>query len=546
MSSDDCEHCSPVLPRDSDRGSSVSSELQDEYEELLRCAVVTPRFELSDPSQLLRLSQLSRPAGGTSQKSLPPEEAEATSARASPLIQESPAQVRAEETLTRPPVALGEAQRPQAASETSRQINTSPTIAVVTEIFASEEKMNKMENILDTWSDSLKANVLTELRKWKLAFMEQHRLELRKERERHEAQAAELRTEMCSLKDLLHTYEISNQRKDEVIRNLSRAIDRQRERLELMRSFTHWRLQRCSSLEEAQGTHMAEQHYQLRLKRKVWLAWHSLISRHWKEQVERACRLRAEEVCVQLSYDYEARMAEHVRALQKAQTEIVRLQQQREHYEDSMKKAFMRGVCALNMEALSMFQGGDGQLDNDAPLPPDEQCSRLLADVQARPTVGRSTSPVVTETPPPQGQSSSEIDSVGPGIFSAQPLPSTSVLSGALPPGGGASSFRQSSSRNITAGQQKPVRVVTARLTGRPEVTKGSRMPSNLQVMGVTPPMSSVVVERHHPVTQLTVGQATASKFPRVTNQAQARPGSRSTRDPHGPPQSIHPIKVVD
>lgn len=25
---------------------------------------------------------------------------------------------------------------------------------------------------------------------------------------------------------------------------------------------------------------------------------------------------------------------------------------------DSMKKAFMRGVCALNLEAMSMFQNG--------------------------------------------------------------------------------------------------------------------------------------------------------------------------------------------
>lgn len=55
---------------------------------------------------------------------------------------------------------------------------------------------------------------------------------------------------------------------------------------------------------------MAEQHYQLQLKRKVWAAWHSLISTRWKERVERACRARAEEVCVQLSNDYEAKVAQ--------------------------------------------------------------------------------------------------------------------------------------------------------------------------------------------------------------------------------------------
>ena len=33
-----------------------------------------------------------------------------------------------------------------------------------------------------------------------------------------------------------------------------------------------------------------------------------------------------------------------------------RLHAERERYEETMKKAFMRGVCALNMEAMSMFQ----------------------------------------------------------------------------------------------------------------------------------------------------------------------------------------------
>lgn len=40
------------------------------------------------------------------------------------------------------------------------------------------------------------------------------------------------------------------------------------------------------------------------------------------------------------------------------------MQQEKEHFEDSMKKAFMRGVCALNLEAMTIFQnrGDTGQL----------------------------------------------------------------------------------------------------------------------------------------------------------------------------------------
>ena len=40
------------------------------------------------------------------------------------------------------------------------------------------------------------------------------------------------------------------------------------------------------------------------------------------------------------------------------------MQHEKEHFEDSMKKAFMRGVCALNLEAMTIFQNrGDAGCD---------------------------------------------------------------------------------------------------------------------------------------------------------------------------------------
>ncbi|MEQ2184696.1 hypothetical protein GOODEAATRI_010726, partial [Goodea atripinnis] len=110
----------------------------------------------------------------------------------------------------------------------------------------------------------------------------------------------------------------------------------------------------------AHAVRVARQHHNLQLKKKVWLGWHSLVQKHWKVNVERACRSRAEEVCSRLSSEYEAKLAE---AIEKAQAEIRRLHMERERYEESMKKAFMRGVCALNMEALSMFHSTEGRAE---------------------------------------------------------------------------------------------------------------------------------------------------------------------------------------
>lgn len=48
-------------------------------------------------------------------------------------------------------------------------------------------------------------------------------------------------------------------------------------------------------------------------------------------------------------------------ALESARVEVSSLHAQRDTYEETMKKAFMRGVCALNMEAMSMFHDPDNK-----------------------------------------------------------------------------------------------------------------------------------------------------------------------------------------
>ncbi|MEQ2251017.1 hypothetical protein ILYODFUR_006717, partial [Ilyodon furcidens] len=461
MSSDEEGPTSPVFPIDSDRGSSVSSELQDEYEELLRYAVVTPKFETLASTQWKGPSSQRKDELKVQHLPDPETEDGRHSSRSTRSSQASPVIV---ELSTHSKAPLAERTAGQSSSRasvlsdapsenlqtTSKRSSPDFRGLAVTEMFISEENISKMENILDTWSNNLKSNVLTELRKWKCAFMEQHRLEMMKERERHAAQTAGLKLELDSLKELLHTYETSNQRKDEVIKNLSQVLDRQKEKLEKMRAFTHWRLQHAEAKEEAHAVRVARQHHNLQLKKKVWLGWHSLVQKHWKVNVERACRSRAEEVCSRLSSEYEAKLAEHCEAIEKAQAEIRRLHMEREHYEESMKKAFMRGVCALNMEALSMFHSTEGRAERlqvheprDLLAPQDEHGSATLAQLQPFPSSSRRFSPVHFDRPEPSQREAD--DMVGPRGPASQEerLPSTTVVHSSLPLGGIASSSKQ-------------------------------------------------------------------------------------------------------
>ncbi|NXD81013.1 POC5 protein, partial [Halcyon senegalensis] len=202
------------------------------------------------------------------------------------------------------------------------------------------------------------ANVLSEMRKWKLSLIEHHKLQMRQEKEKHDARVKQLSNELENLKKLLRTYEISTGRKEEVaITNLTQALERQKERIGLMRKFTVWRIQCAKAKQEEYVKKIADRQFRTALMKKVWAAWRSLSEEKRKQKVAKACQLRAEDVCIQLTNDYEAKIAELTATLEQTKAEILRLHSEREQYEDTMKKAFMRGVCALNMEAMTIFQG---------------------------------------------------------------------------------------------------------------------------------------------------------------------------------------------
>ncbi|NXV02139.1 POC5 protein, partial [Cettia cetti] len=204
---------------------------------------------------------------------------------------------------------------------------------------------------------TFQTNILTELKNWKLNLIQHHKLQMKQEKEKHATHVKQLQNEVENLKDLLHVYEISISRKDEVvITNLTQALEKQKDRVELMRRFTLWRIQHVNAKQEEYAIRMADKHFQTALMKKVWAAWRSISEERWKDKVAKACQLRAEDVCVQLTNDYEAKIAELTATVEQTKAEIVRLHSERDQYEDTMKKAFMRGVCALNLEAMTMFQ----------------------------------------------------------------------------------------------------------------------------------------------------------------------------------------------
>ncbi|KAM6475341.1 centrosomal protein POC5 isoform 3-T6 [Liasis olivaceus] len=456
MSSSEEKSTSPVLPKDSDRGSSVSSDLQDEYEELLRYAVVTPRLEpsalrQSDHVEVRQISAGKSPvmndcrheSAGMKWRKHGRAPDLATSSRTTRIEVSASVKESAHVDMERLcPVRSEESSSP-GSSSSQRDLQET----YVTDLSLSDERVTQIESILDLWSGSLKV-------------------------------------------------------------------------------YTN---------------RLADRLYEIGLLKKAWAVWRSHIHKKWKETMERAVQSSAESLRAELSKDYETKFQELNVALEETRSELIEMQNKRQDYEDAMKKAFMRGVCALNLEAMTIFQGKDFKFDPVVDLSEKKAepgagtggpTAKLSSFQYDQPLPSTSSLPPPPPPPPPPHSAPTAAPSSAPkddlfsshqghAVTSQTRLDSAALLTTCgAPIGSGTMSISKlPMTRVVTSAQQKAGRTVTAKITGRPDFATKNRICSNLDVLGVSPPMNSVVVEKHHPITQQTISQATAAKYPRTLHQ---------------------------
>ncbi|XP_071479690.1 centrosomal protein POC5-like [Diadema antillarum] len=558
----------PMLPPDDSPGSSVSSSLQEEYQELLQYAVVTPHYDPSQlPQTLAGAARSFQPQRTVKDQllyvdSTATEESASTSDGSDPLgasmraKQGSVDEEEEDEVTTEEPdgdgvqipgelhrrdlTELSSPMRLIPDAETPETPTTDQsTIADTSDVASSpvvDGDIVRMEKLLDSWSLELKRNILAELSQAKIAVIERHRMDVRLLKERQQRELRQLQNEIESQKELLHTFEQSVERKDHIISNLTRAVQKEKDRFEMLRRFESWKLRHSEDRRQAFTTKLARLHRERHLKSKVWSAWHSIIVAKWRQRVEKACQSKAQEVCMKLTNDYEARIASLNEALEAARTEVTKLHAERDQYEESMKKAFMRGVCALNMEAMAMFHEGEGNgAGSDAPPPgvgPMPARAPIPAQAPSRP-VPSSMSPAMQLT-------TENGHMPAPRVVTSQHASTPSTVTQTHRSGSVATKRVTSAKTTQPSKTSQSSKTVTARVTGRSDLQPSG----SLGGVGLNPPMASVVVERHHPITQQTLGHATAARYP-VTTHGTAPPSSMPARGRGAMPPKRQPVSGV-
>lgn len=67
---------------------------------------------------------------------------------------------------------------------------------------------------------------------------------------RHNVEKTQLQNEIESMKEMLHRYEKSVERKDQVISNLTNGLQKHKEKNDLMRTFCDWKISHNDSKKE--------------------------------------------------------------------------------------------------------------------------------------------------------------------------------------------------------------------------------------------------------------------------------------------------------
>jgi len=119
-----------------------------------------------------------------------------------------------------------------------------------TSLVGNAPKNVKISSCLDKWYKELKGHVLSEFEKSRLQILQEQQKKLIDEKEKQAIEISKLKRELDVVRESLKVCERNTLRKDEVIENLNKALEKQREKTELQRCMMEWKIKNLESAKE--------------------------------------------------------------------------------------------------------------------------------------------------------------------------------------------------------------------------------------------------------------------------------------------------------
>ncbi|KAF5395203.1 hypothetical protein PHET_05967 [Paragonimus heterotremus] len=158
----------------------------------------------------------------------------------------------------------------------------------------------------------------------------------------------QLRDQVLSLRELAKNQERTIARKDQVIDDLMTDLKRVNQSTEItLENFREKNERFLLTFVDR----LANQH----LLHRVFCAWKSTLEGSWKNRFMHKLKNEARAECERLTKEYQTKTQQLEDELKLARTEMENVRATQAEENTTLRMALMRGVCALNMETLSLF-----------------------------------------------------------------------------------------------------------------------------------------------------------------------------------------------
>lgn len=226
-------------------------------------------------------------------------------------------------------------------------------------------------SVLNRVLPELKTSLNAEYDKERAELENEHRSRLQNLHSQHHHQQFELYEKNIKTHEQLQKLEEELEAKNRTISNFGKCLIKEKEKPLLASALFNWRLMLQQRKVEQKLNKIAIEVKNRSLLRMAFTQWHSLIKNKWKTKVEKVCKERATEICIKLKDDLTGEINRLTHEIKNRDERISEMESKQGNYEENLTKALMRGVCALNMEAMSVLHRPE-DLDNqpmEAPEP---------------------------------------------------------------------------------------------------------------------------------------------------------------------------------
>ncbi|TPX51741.1 hypothetical protein SeLEV6574_g00121 [Synchytrium endobioticum] len=228
-------------------------------------------------------------------------------------------------------------------------------------------------------------------------------------------------------------------------------------------AFARWRLRFAEAQKDIMYSQVAIRHCRRALQRRVFEAWQHDVGSSWRKRQVKKLKADMDKTTEALSAGYEKRISELTVQLNDTILALKESESKRTNAQSEMKQAFMRGVCALNMEAMTVFRDGpvcdsddQAKCNNDKPSLSDNTSTGTKSERGTPPT---NPSNNILQPIRHSSTTASNRSNIGPSYASAATTGTPPMFS---PTSSGAAPVSQSSLSAFAhqAVQQQPIRGV--------------------------------------------------------------------------------------